>query len=344
MSNNHFNFFRVKNFKRFKDLEVKDIGQFNLVLGDNNVGKTSLLEALMYEENLDIFMLSLLKRIEKRNIGSNLSGGVWELFVNSDSMLLDDQILTEFQTNDNEPLSLLFDKITKELSLWNGAAILNEFLNEKFNRSDWKVSNPNSLQWPADYFEPLICNLQGHDFLLTKQYSKLVQTQNKTVKDGLIKSLQIIDPDVKSLEIQNITTDVPLLTIESEKNQARNLLAFYGDGLISVYRIILFLMLFKNKKLMIDEIDAGIHYSRMKDYWKVILQSAIENEVQLFATTHNRECIQYYMEALEELGDEYKEKARSIRLVEHAQTKEIISFTSLISEMKEDFAVGNEVR
>jgi len=38
--------FNVKNFKRFKFFEVKDIGQFNLIVGDNNVGKTSFLEAL----------------------------------------------------------------------------------------------------------------------------------------------------------------------------------------------------------------------------------------------------------------------------------------------------------
>lgn len=29
MSNNHFSYFQVKIFKRFKDLEVKDIGQNN---------------------------------------------------------------------------------------------------------------------------------------------------------------------------------------------------------------------------------------------------------------------------------------------------------------------------
>ena len=37
---------RVKNFKCFDDLTVEDLGTITLVVGDNNVGKTALLEAL----------------------------------------------------------------------------------------------------------------------------------------------------------------------------------------------------------------------------------------------------------------------------------------------------------
>ena len=51
MENQHLTYFKVENFKKFDSLEVKDIGQFNLIVGDNNVGKTCLLEALsLYDE------------------------------------------------------------------------------------------------------------------------------------------------------------------------------------------------------------------------------------------------------------------------------------------------------
>lgn len=38
--------FEVSNFKKFDHLVVEDIGQFNLITGDNNVGKTTLLDLL----------------------------------------------------------------------------------------------------------------------------------------------------------------------------------------------------------------------------------------------------------------------------------------------------------
>ena len=51
MGNNHLTSFKIENFKKFDSLEVKNIGQFNLIVGDNNVGKTCLLEALLFDEN-----------------------------------------------------------------------------------------------------------------------------------------------------------------------------------------------------------------------------------------------------------------------------------------------------
>ena len=66
MGDNHLTYFKVENFKKFESLEVNDIGQFNLIVGDNNVGKTCLLEALLFDESpkqlLSNFYLSLTKR------------------------------------------------------------------------------------------------------------------------------------------------------------------------------------------------------------------------------------------------------------------------------------------
>ena len=60
METKHLSYFKVENFKRFDNLEVKDIGQFNFIVGDNNVGKTSLLEALLFDdEDYNQFLSSL---------------------------------------------------------------------------------------------------------------------------------------------------------------------------------------------------------------------------------------------------------------------------------------------
>lgn len=66
MKNQHLTYFKVENFKKFDSLEVKDIGQFNLIVGDNNVGKTCFLEALLIDSDSKItntnFIISLLNR------------------------------------------------------------------------------------------------------------------------------------------------------------------------------------------------------------------------------------------------------------------------------------------
>ena len=55
MEDNHIKHLNVSGFKKFTELEVGNIGQFNLIIGDNNVGKTSLLEALLADDNYEKF-------------------------------------------------------------------------------------------------------------------------------------------------------------------------------------------------------------------------------------------------------------------------------------------------
>ncbi len=49
--NEHITRLEVKNFKKFDHLVVENIGQVNLITGDNNVGKTSLLEVILIANN-----------------------------------------------------------------------------------------------------------------------------------------------------------------------------------------------------------------------------------------------------------------------------------------------------
>lgn len=350
MSANHFSYFRVKNFKRFKDLEVKDIGQFNLVLGDNNVGKTSFLEALMFEENFDVFVDRLTNVLSNHVKGNGFSGGVWEPFINKDEIVSSDEYaLVSFQTNESvneKSFPFAFDKATKEIFLRNNTAFFDEFLNkEKFENKNWQIKNPSSSSLPHDFFIPLISNLKGNHDNLTVLYSRLINQGARHFKADFVKSLSTIESSLLSIDYDTVSVpEKVLISIESSKSEGRILLGMQGEGFISLFQTILFLMNFQNKRLMIDEIDAGIHHERMKDYWKVILQSAKDNDVQIFATTHNQECIQYFQGALDELGQEYQQKARSIRLVEHAQTKQVLSFTSSFDKIREELITGNEIR
>jgi AAA15 family ATPase/GTPase len=60
MESNHLKSFEVSGFKKFTDLKVENIGQFNLIIGDNNVGKTTLLESLLANYYIQEFVKSLM--------------------------------------------------------------------------------------------------------------------------------------------------------------------------------------------------------------------------------------------------------------------------------------------
>ena len=46
MDNLILNSIEVRNFRTFRDLKIEHLGRVNLLVGKNNVGKTSLLEVI----------------------------------------------------------------------------------------------------------------------------------------------------------------------------------------------------------------------------------------------------------------------------------------------------------
>ena len=60
----------------------------------------------------------------------------------------------------------------------------------------------------------------------------------------------------------------------------------------------------KDKTLFIDEIASGIHYSNYDKLWEIILTISKEQNVQVFATTHSKECIESYARVAKKLEDE----------------------------------------
>ena len=67
METKHLKYFKVENFKCFDSFEMDNIGQFNLIVGDNNVGKTSVLEALLVREKLSETIGAFIASIAYRN-------------------------------------------------------------------------------------------------------------------------------------------------------------------------------------------------------------------------------------------------------------------------------------
>ena len=63
-----------------------------------------------------------------------------------------------------------------------------------------------------------------------------------------------------------------------------------GDGLWRMLGLALALADAEGGVLLVDEIDSGFHYSVMEDMWRMLGAQAAALSVQVFATTHSRDC------------------------------------------------------
>ena len=70
-----------------------------------------------------------------------------------------------------------------------------------------------------------------------------------------------------------------------------------GDGAMRLFGITLALANSRGGFLLIDEVENGIHYSVLQDFWRMILRTAHENNVQVFATTHSWDCVRGFAQA-----------------------------------------------
>lgn len=339
---NHLLGFRVENFKRFKKLAVSDIGQFNLILGDNNAGKTSLLEALLFNPNLTIFSDHLLAVLRHKNVGGDYKEGHFSFFMNRDEVLesadmyRDPRWKFELQTRDSSQQDSITDFV---LGINNSGAL--------YSGIDMNLDSVNSVtkkEGTNACLLPLIPLSVSYGMDLSDMYSKYY-VRDRPAKRRLLQALSTFIPDIEEIEVDTAITDYPVLVI-ARKNQRSSIpLVSYGDGTIKLFRILMYLLCFRGNRLMIDEIDTGVHHSHIKDFWRIILQVALENEVQLFMTTHDKECLHYFNKVLQEENmKQHQERARAIMLVENFKTKDIDAITSKFFELEYALEVGNEIR
>jgi hypothetical protein len=63
-----------------------------------------------------------------------------------------------------------------------------------------------------------------------------------------------------------------------------------GDGMRRLLALSISLIHAKGGCLLVDEIDTGLHYSVMADMWKLVVETARSNDIQVFSTTHSWDC------------------------------------------------------
>ena len=341
---NHLLEFRVENFKRFKKLAVRDIGQFNLILGNNNAGKTSLLEALLFNPDLTTFSDHLLAVLRHKNVGGDYKEGHFSFFMNRDEVLesadmyRDPHWKFKLQTRDSSQQNSITDADFVLGINHAGALYYDDSHSQDSVSSVTKKENANA------HLLPLIPLSVSYGMDLSDMYSKYY-VRDRPAKRRLLEALSAFIPDIEEIEVDTAITDYPVLVIARNNQRSSIPLVSYGDGTIKLFRILMYLLCFRGNRLMIDEIDTGVHHSHTKDFWRIILQVASENEVQLFMTTHDKECLHYFNEVLQEENmKQYQERARAIILVENFKTKDINAITSKFFELEHAIQFGNELR
>ena len=113
---------------------------------------------------------------------------------------------------------------------------------------------------------------------------------------GVIGAMSILKPDIEDIHFQSGNGPVRNIRrsgiVVGLRGQTRRVpLGSQGDGMRRLLALSLSLAETAGGTLMVDEIDTGLHWSVMGDVWRLIVESAVNAQTQVFATTHSLDCL-----------------------------------------------------
>ncbi len=313
--------FSIKNFKQFTDIFLKDLKPITLIGGQNNSGKTTILEALFmfYDRgNPEITM----RHLSWRGVGTiHLKpDSLWAPIFNCYDM--SHTIEMELEENQQKEKLSIKHNTKFQKSLLGEASL--KALPPKINTSQQGL-RPESLQ--LQYFidnkkvgesnltiEGPQLGIHVKEAAMNHPLKKLSFIASGTQRNPIEDAVRFGELDICG-EVDNITEILkiiePKLTSLATIAQGDNALIYgdiglarkipvslMGEGTAKLLSIILAIATNKYGMVLIDEIENGWHYSLFPNILKAIHTVAKKYNCQIIATTHSYEIKQALLQGL----------------------------------------------
>jgi predicted ATPase len=322
---------KLKNYRGFQDFRLSALSRVNLLVGKNNSGKTSILEAInLLASGCDPRVLSRIARQRgeiffdaedrDREAGCRLAtyadishffhDHVFELGGHF-TIKTDDGMgeLTARVINMADAAAEAQQYLFEEMGPLRAAfAIRVETDKNPQGRFVFPVSEEGAISVDQIYrFGRSSKSLRPDDssvvLFITQdslERSPMSEMWDKVITDGrerdVVKAMKILEPRLNNVFFLTSERTIRFenrggILVAFEGTSKRNSLGSYGEGMRRLLALSLSLAWTRGGILLIDEIDTGLHYSIMGEMWLLVVEAAKQYNIQVFATTHSYDCI-----------------------------------------------------
>ena len=306
----------VDSFRGIKDLYLERLLPVNLIVGNNNSGKTSVLEAIEFLRFYNSGLVNVLQIARQRDyqFAMEYSNSIYE---NVMCMFPQDVPIKKIELSGvckGEPFSYVFHGENKRM-FYNPAenargarnrkqsvvqgemevdgfegGILTSFGKEvkqtpvKFHRhvqmSDYSYVEAQGI--PIRYVGAF-AHLRG-DVI-----SEIVR--NDVYKKICVRMLQLFDEEI--IDVMTLPSDIGSHFVSYLKHaRLGNMpLSTYGDGVKRALVLANEIAKARGGILLIDEIETSIHKQYYDDVFRFVIKACLQYDVQLFVTTHSLEAV-----------------------------------------------------
>ncbi|HOO64260.1 MAG TPA: AAA family ATPase [Synergistaceae bacterium] len=294
--------FHIQAFRGLQDVTLKDLAPINVVLGANNAGKTSILEALaLLLRPLDPAQWIQVARL--RDMDIFLEDGLWSLFPSSEPLHAEDS------PKQTAPLEIS-GTLQKEQRILRarGLASLNwdsEASESLMLRIEAKVNDlaTHTMEFrretPAQFGNGVIFHKCFTVTSATHRSTRnLVEHLSKVVDMGekklALELLQLFDPHIEGLDV-SAPGGREGVRVSHKKRGVVDLSSF-GDGMRRAAALALALVRSRGGILLVDELESGIHPQILPKVLQQLFLAAKTAGTQIVATTHSLEAMDMVIE------------------------------------------------
>ena len=324
----------IHQFRGLKQLELCDLGTVNLLVGANNSGKTSVLEAIAtYSRPLDpkTWLNTAWSREIKLSRKPQIDALRW-LFPQGNSEILEQIILSgkghfplrrlqaiyeeiegiynqsereedlenEFIGDDliERGADLIVTATTTEKSLFKEQDQITEETFELWESQRSIFGKKRSdLALPVETISPFSHRIEQ---LQVKSLSNAIEQR---FKSEIIELLQNLDQGIIGLEILSTSRDRKERLYIDHKDIGIAPLSAFGDGVRRLLYIASTLVKAKGGILLIDELESSIHTKVLDQSFSWLIKACQERDIQLFVTTHSLEAVDALLNSIEKMPD-----------------------------------------
>lgn len=306
------NSIEIENFRAFKNLKIESLGRVNLIVGKNNVGKSSLLEAIqVYAARNHVTLWQMLANREEGDYPTEVSKAPADQKLKTVRFLYHGRqdFSYEFPPIQIGEIGSKYKRITIEFKSreiddpdeFRPSLIIRSGNNlpviDRFDTARPTTSDIEGIQ--CNFVPAVGLNQEEVDLL----WSRVALTDDES---EVLKAIKIVSPEIEAVGIvSNPELGMRRIAIaRSTEIREPFSIQSLGDGINRLFYIALALVNSRNGFLLIDEIGSGLHYSVQHELWRLIFAVAAKLNVQVFATTHSNDSIVAFQIASQESSEE----------------------------------------
>ncbi|MGA3144697.1 MAG: AAA family ATPase [Verrucomicrobiota bacterium] len=313
------NSIHIENFRCFQKLGLKDFGKFNIIVGENGSGKTALLEAIFLPGNsADVPVVYRNQRgmispgfsPEKQAYEAMFS----DLFFGfSTDLPIEIKIVGSYENL--RSARIYFKPITERPLLPEGELKNGRVTDRLFTLQTKDADNKESIQQVnlkglisagGEHKQAIIAFVTTGTVGSAHVLAQLLSDIRKNNADGQIQeAVHELFPGISDLSPE-LTGGLGEIHCKVAGLSKKVPVTLVSHGINKVLCILLFIATHRGGAVLVDEIDNGIYYKAFPKMWEAIIRFCNDFNVQFFASTHSKECLNELRPFIEKNQDMYR--------------------------------------